>query len=379
LTENNVPFNIVDENTRHKLVIDYISMHLGCTAEDIVRALGKTSSGQTKGLDKITIGREKIFKILKYLKKENAIIEKIEKSNRKNKCLYTNNDHPLVFVPKELEKFERNLKHLVDEAKKTTEGKYQSTLHDALLTIQEKEKEHISCSSIAALPYFSSAARKRKTEISHDFSAINAHPFYLLYSAIEVNLLHSSTLWSTIIKSDEALKDLYIYVFRKFAVMIDYINKSLSSIRIEISDDVISSFITAKLYMTNRLNRCIDAYTKLNMEKVVEPVIDSLWKIQKYGSTGQGGLLPYIYPEPKIYKWPFSYGSGPESDDWRKLLQLQKQHPEETYQNYLRDTFKIVSNQSKSSKSRIVRRIEMKSKQIKHNKKRLNIAKRRNR
>ena len=49
-----------------------------------------------------------------------------------------------------------NLKHLVDEAKKITEGKYQSTLRDALLEVQEIEKENISCSSLAALPYFSS-------------------------------------------------------------------------------------------------------------------------------------------------------------------------------------------------------------------------------
>ena len=369
--DNDKPFTIIDEHTRRKLVIDYISMHLGCTAEDVVKALGKTSSGQTKGLDKITIGREKIFKILKYLKKENAITEEIKKSNRKNKCLYTNNDHPLGFVPNELEKFEMNLKHLVDEAKKITEGKYQLMLHNALLAVQEKEKQHISCSSLAALPYFSSAARKRKTEISYDFSAINAYPFYLLYSAIEVNLLHSSTLWPTVIKNDEALKDLYVYVFKKFAVMLDYINKSLNSTRIEISDDIISSFITTKLYMTNRLKRCIDAYAKLNMEKLIEPVIDSLWKIQKYGSREQGGLLPYIYPEPKIYKWPFSYGSGPESDDWRKLLYLQRQHPEETYENYLRNTFKILNNQPISPKSRgsMVRQMKMKSKQRKDNKK----------
>lgn len=123
--------------------------------------------------------------------------------------------------------------------------------------------------------------------------------------------------------------------------------------------------------MTNRLKRCIDAYGKLNMEKLVEPVIDSLWKVQKYGSRQQGGLLPYIYPEPKIYKWPFSYGPGPQSDDWRKLLYLQKQHPEETYENYLRNTFKILNNQpiSPKSKGSIVRQMKMKGKQRKDNKK----------
>src|SRR5438128_591939 len=60
-------------------------------------------SGQTKGLDKITMGRKKIFNILKYLKSEEAIVEKPKESNRKSKPLYPNNDHPLVFVPSELE------------------------------------------------------------------------------------------------------------------------------------------------------------------------------------------------------------------------------------------------------------------------------------
>lgn len=337
----------------------------------LLKRLVRLLLDKPRDLVKLRLGEKRFFKILKNLKKENAITEEIKKSNRKNKCLYTNNDHPLVFVLNELEKFEMNLKHLVDEAKKITEGKYQSTLRDALLEVQEIEKENISCSSLAALPYFSSIARKRETEISYDFSAINAYPFYLLYSAIEVNLLHSSTLWPAVIKNDEALKDLYVYVFKKFAIMLDYINKSLNSIKIEISEDIISSFITTKLYMTDRLKRCIDSYTKLNMEKEIEPVIDSLWKVQKYGSREQGGLLPYIYPEPKIYKWPFSYASRPESDDWRKLLYIQKQHPEETYENYLRNTFEILNNQPNSAKSTgsIARQMKMKSNQRKDNKK----------
>ncbi|MGB7956729.1 MAG: hypothetical protein WCF23_22380 [Candidatus Nitrosopolaris sp.] len=61
MIDNDKAFTIIDEHTRGKLVIDYVSMHLGCTAEDVVKALGKTSTGQTKGLGKITIGREKIF------------------------------------------------------------------------------------------------------------------------------------------------------------------------------------------------------------------------------------------------------------------------------------------------------------------------------
>ena len=243
---------------------------------------------------------------------------------------------------------------MVDAAKKVSEEQYVQTLHKALSIIQKEEYENISCSNLAALPYFSSKAAKCKTEISNNFSAINAYPFYLLYSAIEVNLLHSSTFWPTVIKNEEALKDLYIYVFKKFSSMLDYVSKSLNAVKIEISTDVISSFITHKLYMTSRLKRCTDVYAKLNMEKEVEPVIDSLWNFQKYGSKNQGGLLPYIYPEPKIYKWAFSYGSESKADDWRKLLELQSQHPEETYENYLK-SFKTLSNQFNSHRNRTSR------------------------
>jgi Tfp pilus assembly ATPase PilU len=41
----------LDENRRRQIIIDFISTHQGCTAEDIVK-------GQNK------IGRKKVFKIL---------------------------------------------------------------------------------------------------------------------------------------------------------------------------------------------------------------------------------------------------------------------------------------------------------------------------
>jgi hypothetical protein len=144
--------------------------------------------------------------------------------------------------------------------------------------------------------------------------------------------LYSTTVWPMIIKDRETLKKLYVFVFGKIADLQIYLFDVLRSIKIgnhgDMSDIIIPS-IEARLNMTSRLNRCIDAYAKLDMQNELEVVIDSLWKI--------GGSLRYrIYPEPLIFGWNFDYGS----DDWRKLFKIQKEHPEQTYENYVYNSVK---------------------------------------
>jgi hypothetical protein len=60
------------------------------------------------------------------------------------------------------------------------------------------------------------------------------------------------------------------------------------------------------------------------MQKEIESTLDSLWSIKKV-------YLQYAHPEPGIFKWNYDY----EEDGWRKLLELQRQHPEQTYERYL--------------------------------------------
>jgi hypothetical protein len=68
-------------------------------------------------------------------------------------------------------------------------------------------------------------------------------------------------------------------------------------------------------------------FTHLGKKKEIEDVIDALWSITKE-------IQGYQYPESGLYNWDFDYGV----DDWRKLVKLQSQHPNETlYAAYKRE------------------------------------------
>jgi Tfp pilus assembly ATPase PilU len=83
---------IMNEERRRRIVIDFIDRNQGCTAEDIV-------NGQNK------IGRVKVFRLIKDLKKENVILTDISRNNRRNKRLFLNEANPLTSFPKEIKDF----------------------------------------------------------------------------------------------------------------------------------------------------------------------------------------------------------------------------------------------------------------------------------
>jgi hypothetical protein len=60
-------------------------------------------------------------------------------------------------------------------------------------------------------------------------------------------------------------------------------------------------------------------FERLGKNSEIEDVIDALWSITKE-------IQGYQYPEPTLYNWDFDY----DVDDWRKLVKLQLQHPNET-------------------------------------------------
>jgi hypothetical protein len=94
---------ILDEQTRQRSIIDFISSHQGCTAEDVVE--GDKQSG-----------RVKTFRILKDLKKRNVIREKQSDTNKRDKKLFLNETNPLVSFPKEVNQFKEYLYGLFERA-----------------------------------------------------------------------------------------------------------------------------------------------------------------------------------------------------------------------------------------------------------------------
>jgi hypothetical protein len=87
---------VLNEQKRQRSIIDFISSHQGCRAEDIVE--GNKQSG-----------RVKTFRILKDLKKRNIIREKQSDTNKRDKKLFLNETNPLVSFPKEVNQFKEYL------------------------------------------------------------------------------------------------------------------------------------------------------------------------------------------------------------------------------------------------------------------------------
>jgi hypothetical protein len=104
---------IMNEERRRKIVIDFIDRNQGCTAEDIVRGLKDT---------KRSIGRVKVFRLIKDLKEENVILTDISQNNRRNKRLFLNATNPLVSFPKEIEEFKNYLYPLFEGAQYRRHG-----------------------------------------------------------------------------------------------------------------------------------------------------------------------------------------------------------------------------------------------------------------
>jgi hypothetical protein len=82
---------------------------------------------------------------------------------------------------------------------------------------------------------------------------------------------------------------------------------------------VLNSKFLDSLYATRNIIEYYEIFSKFEMQKEIEPVLDSMWKINSEYKQN-------AYPEPMLYGWDFG-----ERDDWRKLMELQKQHPDETY------------------------------------------------
>jgi hypothetical protein len=90
---------LLDENKCRQIIIDFITAHQGCIAEDVVR-------GQDK------MGRKKVFRVLKGLKNDHIILSE-KRTNKRNIKLYIDGNNLLVSVPKQLDEFKETFFNLL--------------------------------------------------------------------------------------------------------------------------------------------------------------------------------------------------------------------------------------------------------------------------
>jgi hypothetical protein len=310
-----------------KLVADYIGNNQGCTAQDIVDGLN------------LSISRGPIFDILKELVASEIV--KDQRINRKEHRYFLEFNNPLVSIPQELDKFEKAFIILLENTNK----KYYALL---------KEVEELRSSN--TVPNIDELIKKIE---GLTLSLFYLRPLQIFYSFINAYLIRSTLIWPNKFRDRKALSNLYSIIFTRIAVVQNHLfefNKihgsSPHTYELRSNQWIIENFLSGslgqhrgglieiieylstysysfKLAKKRKTGHEITAVKKLDMENEITDVIDALWNINKEIQVER-------YPEPRFYGWDFKYGK----DDWRKLVQLQITHPQETLHNYVKSSGK---------------------------------------
>jgi hypothetical protein len=125
---------------------------------------------------------------------------------------------------------------------------------------------------------------------SREYFEIVSQPYKIFFHVVNSYIVRSTLEWPRIIHDRDMLKKLNTTVFAKLTDIQAYLPK----IVVEGRDFLMEA----------------------------KPVFDAIWNINRQ-------IQKDAYPEPRMFKWDFEYGV----DGWEKLLELQKQHPDETIIN----------------------------------------------
>jgi hypothetical protein len=156
----------------------------------------------------------------------------------------------------------------------------------------------------------------------------------ILYEVLDVYILRCILVWPKAVKKEDIIKKLYSIVISKISYIQFRMSEILSSVKAGNFYLVTQLSVYQRIYGTANLQRHLDDFKDAEICEI-EPLLDSIWKINK-------DLLPDSCPEPALYKWDFDY----KKDNWKKLLDLQKKHPEQTYRNLVNKQLTYLSKPS---------------------------------
>jgi predicted transcriptional regulator len=295
----------ITEDFREKIIIEFIRKYPYCNVEEVVEGV------------KNDISRVTVFKILHKLIENGAVrryLESKQKRNNREHQLYVDKNNPFISVPEELEQFDNAYFRLFSKAIAEFDRKY-------MQAAQEWRTKH------GLDPY-----DPDETSIGR-LTLLLANLFYIFYSMVDTYLFRFLLKWSRTISDQQVLQKLYSIVFSKIADMQTRIFEMFKSTQLRgLEGKMIQPFIWERFGGSQKLIQYLEVFKEFDMQKEIEPVIDSLWKII-------GDLQSHVYPEPQIYGLPFEYGK----DDWRKLTNLLKQYPELTQEVWSYDDKDLLS------------------------------------
>jgi hypothetical protein len=277
----------MDPAQRSKLIIDYLKANPGSNQQDIVRHLE----------DKIS--RQTVLKDVDQLQHDETIYYKKQKENSRDHNFYVKDDNILLSVSKELDEFDKNYFSALTKIKEKFDKLYLKT-----------KKDHVI-----------SETKEQNLVVFKPLLNVLSQTVEILYEVLDVYILRCILVWPKAVKKEDIIKKLYSIVISK-----------ISDIQFRMSE-ILSSFNAGNFYLVTQLSVYQRIYGTANLQRhlndfkdaeisEIEPLLDSIWKINK-------DLLSNSCPEPALYKWDFDY----EKDNWKKLLDLQRKHPEQTYPN----------------------------------------------
>ena len=141
---------------------------------------------------------------------------------------------------------------------------------------------------------------------------------------VNVYTNYSPIRWSKAIQNKDKLEKLFSAVFRKIAKMRIRLSDAIASFRSHDFTSLAEQYISRNIYASEKLINHIATFNDSHVGKDSEPLLDCLWRIY-------GACYEYAFPEPSLYQWDFKYSEG-----YKKFVELQKQHPHQTYSNFVK-------------------------------------------
>ena len=147
----------------------------------------------------------------------------------------------------------------------------------------------------------------------------------IFYEIASVYLHRLLVIWPKEVKDQATLQRLCCIVFAKIAEIRNLIEIALKFVHGGDFEKYFDSYVGSKMYATNNLLKYVKIFKNTSIENHNSKLLlDTMWKI--YEQCKQ-----WAYPEPLAYGWNFDYSN----DGWEKLVGLQMQHPDQTYDNYI--------------------------------------------
>jgi hypothetical protein len=258
-----------DLSEQEKKIMGYIVVNPNVTKQDVV--------DHFKG----EMARVPVFNTIDSLVRYGIIEDNLDTKNRQVHRLSLNNDSIFYSVLQELTQFDKTFRTLTRKIKQKGDEIYPS-----------------------------------KPDDFKDYSEVMIQAHLVLDSMLESYTIRYTHVWPKKFHDrKDVLNKLLAIVFNRITRIREYL-PTIPVENIEYLDDVL---LVAKLQRTEELKKFVAMSDKYGLNKEMEPVLDSLWEINKE-------IQGYAYPEPRLFSWEFEY----YKDDWRKLLALTRKHPDQT-------------------------------------------------